>query len=95
MNYEWLNDPNSGKYFVLFSIMFFAGIEIFLGHYKNTKRTKNVWMFEVMSFIGLTITSFIALSGTIYLGTLLFPNGLNALSHWSLLLALPFYMIIV
>ncbi len=94
MNYELLNDPNTGKYFVLISILFFAGIEIVLGHYKNTKRTKNVWIFEGMSFIGLSITSFIALGGTIYLGTLFFPNALNSLSHWSLWLAVPFYMII-
>ena len=94
MNWELLNDPNTGKQFVLASIIFFAAIETFGGHYKDTKRTRNDWILEVMSFLLLSIASFIVLYGIIYLGNLFLPNAFNSLSHWSLWLALPFYMLI-
>lgn len=94
MNYELLNDPNTGKYFVFFSIVFFAAIETFAGHYKDTQRKANDWTLEGVSFILLTINSFIVLFGIIALGEYFFPEASNSLSHWSLLIALPFYMLV-
>ena len=91
---EWLNDPNSGKYFVLGSLIFFGGLETFLGHYKGTERTKDDWLMEFLGFVLLSVNSFIALFGIIYLGQLLFPDAYYSLADLSLWLALPLYMLV-
>ena len=91
---QWLNDPNTGKYVVLITLVFFGGLETFLGHYKNTQRTKDDWVMEFLSFILLSINSFIVLFGIVYLGKLLFPSAFNSLSHLSLWISVPLYLLV-
>lgn len=91
---EWLNDPNTGKYAVFVSIVFFGGLEFILGHYQDTNRTKNDWFVEALGLILLTINSFIVLFGIIYLGNLFFPDAYYSLADLSLWLAVPLYMLV-
>ena len=94
MDLEWLNDPNAGKYYVLASIFFFLAIETFGGHFKGTKRTRDDWLVEIFSFFVLSFNNAIVLVGVIFIADLLFPNANNAFAHWSLWIALPFYMLL-
>lgn len=90
----YLNDPSTGKYAVLITLVFFGGIEFFLGHYKETKRTKNDWILEPLSFVVLSINSIAVLFGIIYLGQILFPSAYNSLSDLTLWIALPIYFLV-
>jgi len=94
MIYEWLNDPNAGKYVVFVTLAFFGAIEVFSGHYKDTKRTRDDWIMEFFTLFLLTVNSYIVLFGIIYLGQLLFPNMENSLADMSLWLAIPLYMFV-
>lgn len=91
---EWLNNPNTGKYVVFLTLAFFGAIEIFAGHYKNTRRTKDDWVVEIFSLFLLTFNSFIILFGVIFLGKTLFPALFNSLADLSLWLAVPLYMLV-
>jgi len=90
---ELLNDPSTGKYFVLLTILLFGAMETFGGHYKNTSRTKDDWLVEWGGFILLSISSFLALTGVIQVGKMIFSTSFNAYSNLSLWLAVPIYMI--
>ena len=94
MIYEWLNDPNTGKYAVFITLAIFGGLEYFLGHYKNTQRRKDDWIIEILPLFLLTLNSFIVLFGLIYLGNLFFPEGYNSLAHLSLWITLPLYLLV-
>lgn len=91
---ELLNDPSTGKYAVLFTLLFFGGIETFGGHFKNTTRTKHDWLMEFVGFLLVSVASFIGLFGVIKLGQILLPNAYNSLADLSLWLAIPLYMIV-
>ena len=91
---EWLNDPNTGKYVVFITLITFGAIEIFGGHYKGTKRTKDDWIMEFLSLFLLTLNSYIVLFGILYLGNILFPTSTNSLADLSLWLAVPLYMLV-
>ncbi|MEO1261614.1 MAG: sterol desaturase family protein [Bacteroidota bacterium] len=91
---EWINNPNTGKYAVLITLVTFGAIEIFAGHYKGTKRSKHDWIMEFLSFILLSINSFVVLFGIIFIGKTVFPNAFNSLADLSLWIALPLYMLV-
>ena len=93
MIWELLNDPNTGKYAVFGSIVFFGGLEYILGHYKNTRRTKHDYLVEFLGLVLLTINSFVVLFGIIYLGQTFFPEAYNSFSELSLWWALPLLFI--
>ena len=90
---ELLNDPSTGKYFVLLTILIFGAMETFGGHYKNTTRTKDDWLVEWGGFLVLSFSSFLALYGVIQIGKMIFPTSFNAYTSLSLWLAVPIYMI--
>lgn len=94
MIFEWLNDPATGKYAVFITLIFFGGLETFLGHYKDTKRTKDDWAMEFLSFILVSVNSIIVLYGLIYIGQLLLPSAYYSLSSLSLWIAVPLYMFV-
>lgn len=94
MNTEWLNDPNTGKYVVFITLIFFGGIEVFGGHYKGTKRTKDDWIMEFLGFFLLSLNSFIVLFGITYLAKQFLPDAFNSLSDLTLWLAVPLYMFV-
>lgn len=91
---EWFNDPSTGKYAVLITLVFFGSLETFLGHYKDTSRSKDDWVMEFLSFVLLTINSLVVLFGLIYLGQKIFPDAYNALSDLSWWIAIPLYMLV-
>jgi sterol desaturase/sphingolipid hydroxylase (fatty acid hydroxylase superfamily)/CDGSH-type Zn-finger protein len=91
---EWLNDPASGKYAVLITLLVFGAIEFFAGHYKGTKRTKDDWIMEFLGFFLLSLNSFVVLFGIIYLGKQFLPDAYNSLSTLTLWLAVPLYMFV-
>jgi len=62
---DLLSDPNTGKYAVLFTILFFGGIETFAGHIKNSNRTRDDWMNEFGGFLLVSFASFVGLFGII------------------------------
>ncbi|MEM1123110.1 MAG: sterol desaturase family protein [Bacteroidota bacterium] len=89
---DFLNNPNTGKYAVIFSIIFFLALETFAGHLKNSNRTKHDWLSEFGGFFLISISSVIGLMGINYLGELFFPNAHFALADLSLWIAVPLYM---
>ncbi len=89
---ELLNDPNTGKYAVIGTLLFFVAVEIFAGHFKNTTRTKDDWAMEILGFLLLSFTSFVSLIGIVFLGEKLFPGIYNSLASTSLWIAVPIYM---
>lgn len=91
---DLINNPSTGKYAVLITLIFFGAIETLGGHYNNTTRSKNDWIVEFMSFFLVSICSFIGLFGVIYLGKLFFPQAHFSLANMSLWLAIPLYMIV-
>ena len=91
---ELLNNPATGKYFVLSTILLFGAMETFGGHYKNTTRTKDDWLVEWGGFMVLSFSSFFALYGVITLGKMLLPTSFNSFNSMSLWLAVPVYMIV-
>ncbi|MGB0930474.1 MAG: sterol desaturase family protein, partial [Chitinophagales bacterium] len=91
---EWLNDPNTGKYAVLVTLLFFGGIETFGGHFKGTKRTKDDWIIEFLGFFLVSFASFVGLFGILYFGKMILPDAHNSLANLSLWLAIPLYMFV-
>jgi len=91
---DLLSDSNTGKYVVLFTILFFGGIEIFAGHIKNSSRTRDDWMAEIGGFFLVSLASFIGLFGINYLGEQLFPDAHYSMASLSLWIAAPLYMLI-
>lgn len=91
---EWLNDPNAGKYVVFFTLVAFGALETFLGHYKETRRSKDDWIMEFLSFFLLTINSFVVLFGVLFIAEWLFPDAQYSLASLSLWLAVPLYMLV-
>jgi len=91
---EWLNDPQTKTYAVLITIIFFGAIELFAGHYKGTKRTKDDWITEFLGFGVLTLNNSIVLFGVIYLGKVFFPDSYYSLADLSLWLAIPLYLFV-
>ncbi len=89
---ELLNNPSTGKYFVLLTILIFGAIETFGGHYKNTSRTKDDWIMEWGGFFLVSFSSFLALYGVIAFGKILLPASFNAYANLSLWIAVPVYM---
>lgn len=91
---EWLNDPQTKTYAVLITLLFFGALEIFLGHYKGTKRTKDDWIMEFLSFFLLAINTSIVLFSVLFIGQSFFPTAYDSLSSLSLWLAIPLYMFV-
>ena len=91
---DWLNDPDSGKHVVLVTLLFFGAIETFGGHYKGTKRTRDDWIMEFLSFFLLSINSYIVLFGIIYLGKTVFPDAYNSWAGLSWWIAFPLYVLV-
>ncbi len=89
---ELLMDPNTGKYFVLASLLFFGAIETFAGHLKNTNRTIHDWISEFGGFVLLGFASFAGLFGINYLGEQFFPDAHYSMANLSLWIAAPLYM---
>ncbi len=80
---------------VLGILIFFALIETISGHLKNSKRKGNDWIQEAGSFF--LLSGFIkpaTILTVIFLGNTLFANTTHFLSSWSILLSLPFYLLI-
>jgi len=91
---ELLNNPSTGKYAVLITILFFGGIETFAGHIKNSNRTKDDWLSEIGGFALVSIASFIGLFGVSYLGERLLPDAYLSMADLSLWIAAPLYMFV-
>ncbi len=91
---ELLNNPSTGKYAVLFTLLFFGGIETFAGHIKNSNRTKDDWLSEFGGFILVSTASVIGLLGIGYLGKLIFPDAYFSMAGLSLWIAAPLYMFV-
>ncbi len=89
---ELLNDPNTGKYAVLITLLFFGAIETFGGHFKGTKRTIHDWLVEFGGFVVLGICTAIGLFSVLYLGEVLIPDAYHSMAGLSLWLAVPLYM---
>jgi len=90
---ELLNNPSTGKYFVLLTMLVFGAMEAFGGHYKESGRTKHDWAVEWGGFLLVSMTSFIGLYTMIYLGKLIMPSFYNSGMSMSLWLAVPLYMV--
>lgn len=91
---EWLAIPNIDLYFVLGVLILFGAIETILGHYSNTNRTKDDWVQESIGFFIVAITKAILFLAIVFIGDALLPAASDILSHWSLWLAFPFYILI-
>ena len=91
---DWINIPNIDIYAVLTIIVFFAFIETILGHYHNSKRRKDDWILELLGFLVVAAVKSLQVLFVLYIGSLLIPNPADALNHWSIFLAFPFYMLI-
>ena len=91
---ELINNPNTGKYVVLLTILFFGGIEVFAGHIKNSNRTKDDWMAEIGGFFLVSVASAIGLFGISYLGEKILPDAYYSMAGLSLWMAVPLYMLV-
>jgi sterol desaturase/sphingolipid hydroxylase (fatty acid hydroxylase superfamily)/CDGSH-type Zn-finger protein len=82
-------------YLVIGILMFFALMEIIVGHLKQSKRTKGDWFQEAGGFFALSllIKPLIVLS-VIFIGHTFFPQYQHLLSNWSLWVLLPLYVLI-
>jgi len=86
--------PNLDVYAVLFVLGFFGLLELVLGHYHETKRNKDDWILEGLGFFVVVGTKLLLVAVVIFLGDYVFPSTSNVLSHWSLWLSIPFYLLI-
>ena len=91
---NWLSIPNIDVYFVIGILVFFAAIEVILGHYEKTHRDKNDWILETIGFFVVAFTKSFQVLAIVFVGDALFPQLSNVLSGWSLWLAIPFYLLI-
>jgi len=82
-------------YLVLGILVFFALMEIIVGHLKKSKRNKGEWFQEAGGFLmlSLLIKPLIVLS-VLFAGHWIFPIYQGLLSEWNLWLLLPFYLFI-
>ena len=82
-------------YLVIGILVFFALIEIFLGHLKKSQRNRGEWFQEAGGFLilSLLIKPLIVIS-VFYIGHQFFPHLQQTLSTWNLWLLLPFYLLI-
>ena len=91
---DWLSIPNIDVYAVIGILLFFALIEVVLGHYHNDKRDKTDWILELVGFFVVAFTKTIQVLLIVFVGDALMPQFSNALQSWSLWLAIPFYLFI-
>ena len=91
---DWLNIPNIDVYFVIGILTLFGAIETILGHYHNTNRTKDDWIMESIGFFVVAFTKALIILVVVFSADAIFPATSNALQHWSLLIAFPFYILI-
>jgi len=86
---------NFDVYVVLGILIFFGLCEVAAGYLYRTNRTTNDWIQEVGGFFGLSVViKPLIVFMAFQLGTLLFADSKWMFGHWSLLLALPFYLFI-
>jgi len=70
-------------------------LEIFGGLYKNSKRTKDDWWIEVMSFVhSATVSKPLIVLVTGLLLSLAVPQSAGVLADWSLWISLPFVLLV-
>lgn len=91
---NWLSIPNIDVYAVIGILTFFAAIEIVLGHYNRTKRDRDDWILELIGFFVVAGTKTLQVLAIVFIGDALLPQLSNSLSHWSLWIAIPFYLFI-
>ncbi len=82
-------------YLVLGILVFFALMEIIIGHLKNSKRTFSDWIQEAGGFfvLSLIIKPFIVIA-TIGVGHNIFPQAQNAFANVSLWIVFPLYILV-
>jgi len=82
-------------YLVIGILVFFALMEILVGHLKQSKRNKGEWFQEAGGFfiLSLLIKPLIVLT-VFYIGHTFFPHLQQTLSSWNIWLLLPFYLLI-
>ncbi len=86
--------PNIDVYAVLAILGFFGVVELVLGHYHDTKRTKDDWILESVGFFVVVATKLLLVAIVIFGGDYLFPATSNIFQGWSLWLSIPFYLFI-
>ncbi len=91
---NFLAIPNIDAYAVLAILGFFGVLEFVLGHYFETKRTKDDWILEALGFFVVIFTKLLLVAVVIFGGDLLFPSTSNIFQGWSLWLSVPFYLLI-
>ena len=91
---KFLAIPNIDAYAVLGILGFFGLIEFILGHYFETKRSKDDWILEGLGFFVVIFTKLLLVAIVIFGGDLLFPATSNIFQGWSLWLSIPFYLLI-
>ena len=86
---------NLDAYVVIGILAFFGLLEVIAGYLYRSKRTSGDWIQEIGGFFMLTVVIKPLLVFIVYsTASLLFPAAKYALSHWSLWLMLPFYLLI-
>ena len=91
---EWLNIPNIDVYFVIGVLIFFAAIEVLHGHYKNTNRSKDDWILEMIGFFVVAGTKTIQVLLIVLIGDYFLPNWSNAFASTTLWLTFPIYILV-
>lgn len=82
-------------YVVLGILVFFGLMEVIAGYLARTQRSRSDWIQEVGSFFALSQLIKPTIIAAIYFaGRFLFPEYLYVFSEWSLLVMLPFYLLI-
>jgi len=82
-------------YIVLGILVLFGLLEVAAGYLSRTNRSSNDWIQEVGGFFGLSVViKPLIVFSAFQLGSFFFGSTQFALSHWSLFLALPFYLFI-
>lgn len=86
--------PNIDVYAVLSVLGFFGILELALGHYHDTKRTKDDWILEGLGFFVVVFTKLLLVYVVVTAGDKIFPSTSNIWQSWSLWLSVPFYLLI-
>ena len=86
---------NFDVYMILGILIIFGLCEVAAGYLKRTNRTSNDWIQEVGGFFALSVVIKPLIVFLAYkLGSFIFADSQFVLGHWSLFLALPFYLFI-
>jgi sterol desaturase/sphingolipid hydroxylase (fatty acid hydroxylase superfamily)/CDGSH-type Zn-finger protein len=86
---------NFDVYMIMGVLMFFGLLEVLSGHLRRTKRSKSDWIQEVGSFFVLSVlTKPLIVFAVFEISTYFLGEYQYLLSHWSLWLMIPFYLLI-